>query len=85
MVDPALSGAIPRAPTRFADLMTVLDGDFCVEGIEGLRVVDASVFAHTGTFIASAVHMMSEWATSISARTGIAERRRLPMLEEIDP
>ncbi|MCT1446303.1 GMC family oxidoreductase N-terminal domain-containing protein [Brevibacterium casei] len=46
------------------DPMAVLDGDLRVRGVEGLRVVDASVFPDTpGFFIASAVYMVSEKAS----------------------
>ena len=48
------------------DEMAVLDGDFRVRGVEGLRVVDASVFARIpGLFIASAVYMVSERASDV--------------------
>lgn len=46
------------------DPMAVLDGDLRVRGVEGLRVVDASVFPDIpGFFIASAVYMVSEKAS----------------------
>lgn len=46
------------------DPMAVLDGDLRVRGVEGLRVVDASVFPDIpGYFIASAVYMVSEKAS----------------------
>lgn len=46
--------------------MAVLDGDFRVRGIKGLRVVDASVFPRIpGFFIASAVYMISEHASDV--------------------
>ncbi|MFD6027274.1 GMC oxidoreductase [Streptomyces griseoluteus] len=42
------------------DRLAVLDGGFRVRGVEGLRVVDASVFPDIlGLFIASAVHLVS--------------------------
>ncbi|MCL1126545.1 GMC family oxidoreductase [Shewanella surugensis] len=45
------------------DPLAVLDSRFRVRGIQGLRVVDASVFPRIpGTFIASAVYMISEKA-----------------------
>ncbi|WP_298774798.1 GMC oxidoreductase [uncultured Shewanella sp.] len=45
------------------DPLAVLDSRFRVRGIENLRVVDASVFPRIpGTFIASAVYMVSEKA-----------------------
>lgn len=48
------------------DAMAVLDGDFRVRGIDGLRVVDASVFPRIpGLFIASAVYMVSERASDV--------------------
>jgi choline dehydrogenase len=51
----------------------VLDGDFRVRGVRGLRVVDASVFPDIpGFFIASAVYMVSEKAADVL----IAEHRR---------
>ena len=44
----------------------MLDGDFRVRGVKGLRVVDASVFARIpGLFIASAVYMISERASDV--------------------
>ncbi|MBK4215562.1 GMC family oxidoreductase N-terminal domain-containing protein [Paracoccus caeni] len=48
------------------DPMAVLDGDFRLRGIDGLRVVDASVFPRIpGIFIASAVYMISERASDV--------------------
>jgi choline dehydrogenase-like flavoprotein len=44
----------------------VLDGDFRVHGVSGLRVVDASVFPRIpGFFIASAVYMIGEKAADV--------------------
>ena len=44
----------------------VLSGDFKVHGVEGLRVVDASVFPRIpGFFIASAVYMIGEKAADV--------------------
>jgi choline dehydrogenase-like flavoprotein len=44
----------------------VLDGDFRVHGVKGLRVVDASVFPRIpGFFIASAVYMVGEKAAEV--------------------
>jgi choline dehydrogenase-like flavoprotein len=44
----------------------VLDGDFRVHGVSGLRVVDASVFPRIpGFFIASAVYMVGEKAADV--------------------
>ncbi|MFJ3640232.1 GMC family oxidoreductase [Streptomyces sp. NPDC090108] len=46
------------------DPLAVLDGDFRVRGVEGLRVVDASVFPDIpGLFIASAVYLVGEKAS----------------------
>ena len=51
------------------DPMAVLDGDFRVRGVKGLRVVDASVFSRIpGLFIASAVYMISERASDVIIR-----------------
>ena len=51
---------------REDDPMAVLDGDFRVRSVEGLRVVDASVFPRIpGFFIASAVYMVSERASDV--------------------
>lgn len=51
------------------DPMAVLDGDFRVRGVSGLRVVDASVFPRIpGLFIASAVYMVSERASDVIVR-----------------
>ncbi|WP_199183573.1 MULTISPECIES: GMC family oxidoreductase [unclassified Brevundimonas] len=48
------------------DPMAVLDKDFRVRGVQGLRVVDASVFPRIpGLFIASAVYMVSERASDV--------------------
>ena len=48
------------------DPRAVLDGDFRVRGVSGLRVVDASVFPRIpGTFLASAVCMISEKASDV--------------------
>jgi choline dehydrogenase-like flavoprotein len=44
----------------------VVDGDFRVHGVKGLRVVDASVFPRIpGFFIVSAVYMIAEKAASV--------------------
>ena len=46
----------------------VLSGDFAVHGVEGLRVVDASVFPRIpGFFIVSAVYMIGEKAADVIA------------------
>jgi choline dehydrogenase-like flavoprotein len=48
------------------DLGGVVDGDFRVHGVSGLRVVDASVFPRIpGFFIVSAVYMIAEKAAAI--------------------
>ncbi|HTZ80066.1 MAG TPA: GMC oxidoreductase [Stellaceae bacterium] len=48
------------------DPMAVVDGDFRVHGIAGLRVVDASIFPRIpGLFIVSAVYMIAEKATDV--------------------
>jgi len=48
------------------DPMAVLDKDFRVRGVQGLRVVDASVFPRIpGLFIASAVYLVSERASDV--------------------
>lgn len=45
------------------DSMAVLDGNFKVRGVQGLRVVDASIFPKIpGTFIALPTYMVSEKA-----------------------
>jgi choline dehydrogenase-like flavoprotein len=44
----------------------VVDGDFRVHGVTGLRVVDASVFPRIpGFFIVSAIYMIAEKAASV--------------------
>jgi choline dehydrogenase-like flavoprotein len=41
----------------------VLTSDFCVHGVSGLRVVDASIFPRIpGTFIVSAIYIAAEKA-----------------------
>jgi choline dehydrogenase len=48
------------------DRMAVLDGDFRVRGVMGLRVVDASVFPRIpGFFIVSSVYMVGEKAADV--------------------
>jgi choline dehydrogenase len=48
----------------------VLDGDFRIHGIQGLRVVDASVFPNIpGYFIVSAVYMIAEKAAAAILRS----------------
>lgn len=51
------------------DPMAVLDSDFKVRGIKGLRVVDASVFPRIpGFFIVSAIYMIAEKAADVIAK-----------------
>ncbi len=51
------------------DPMAVLDSDFRVHGVPGLRVVDASVFPYIpGFFIVTSVYMVSEKATDAILR-----------------
>jgi len=46
--------------------MAVLDNRFRVHGLQGLRVVDASVFSRIpGYFIVSAVYMIAEKASDV--------------------
>ncbi|KAL4911776.1 hypothetical protein BDW62DRAFT_215530 [Aspergillus aurantiobrunneus] len=48
------------------DEMAVLDGDFRVRGVQGLRVVDASVFPKIpGYYIALPIYMVSEKAADV--------------------
>jgi choline dehydrogenase len=48
------------------DPQAVLDGDFRVRGVQGLRVVDASVFPNIpGFFIVSSIYMISEKASDV--------------------
>jgi choline dehydrogenase len=55
------------------DKDAVLDGDFRVRGVEGLRVVDASVFPEIpGFFIVVPIYMVSEKASDVI----LADRRR---------
>jgi choline dehydrogenase-like flavoprotein len=50
----------------------VLDGDFRVHGVDGLRVVDASVFPRIpGIFIACAVYMIAEKAAEVIHRDAV--------------
>jgi choline dehydrogenase len=47
----------------------VLSSDFKVHGMQGLRVVDASVFPRIpGFFIASAIYMIAEKAADVILR-----------------
>ncbi len=51
----------------------VLDGNFSVRGVQGLRVVDASVFPEIpGFFIASAIYMIAEKAADVILAAGAA-------------
>jgi choline dehydrogenase len=53
------------------DEMAVLDGEFRVRGVTGLRVVDASVFPRTpGAFPVIPTFMLSEKASDVIAREG---------------
>jgi len=52
-----------------SDPMAVVDSNFRVHGLQGLRVVDASIFPRIpGFFIVSAVYMISEKATDAILR-----------------
>ncbi|KAI0723587.1 choline dehydrogenase mitochondrial precursor [Earliella scabrosa] len=52
------------------DESAVLDGDFRVRGVEGLRVVDASVFPNIpGFYIALPIYMISEKAADVIVAT----------------
>jgi choline dehydrogenase-like flavoprotein len=67
------------------DMGGVVDGNFRVHGVKGLRVVDASVFPRIpGFFIVSAVYMIAEKAASVilaEAET-TAERQRATRVRE---
>jgi choline dehydrogenase-like flavoprotein len=53
-------------PIGLRDRGGVLSGDFKVYGVDGLRVVDASVFPRVpGLFIVSAVYMIGEKAADV--------------------
>ena len=53
----------------------MLDSDFRVHGVAGLRVVDASVFPRIpGFFIASAVYMIGEKAADVILAENAAAR-----------
>lgn len=57
-----------------SDEMAVVDGSFRVHGVQGLRVVDASVFPRIpGFFIVSAVYMIAEKATDAILEDARAE------------
>ena len=56
----------------------VLDSNFRVHGVDGLRVVDASVFPRIpGFFIASAVYMIGEKAADVILAPSREPRCRL--------
>jgi choline dehydrogenase-like flavoprotein len=58
----------------------VLSGDFAVHGVQGLRVVDASVFPRIpGFFIVSAVYMIGEKAADVIAATASTTAGRGPV------
>lgn len=62
---------------RNDDPMAVLDSRFRVRGVEGLRVVDASVFPHIpGFFIVLPIYMISEKASDVI----IEDARQRPLL-----
>ena len=65
---------------RADDPRAVLDADFRVRGVTGLRVVDASVFPRIpGFFIVSAIYMIAEKASDrilASADADVAPPRR---------
>lgn len=66
-----------------SDDTAVVDGRFRVHGVEGLRVVDASVFPRIpGFFIVSAVYMIAEKATDVileDARSDSNEAQASPV------
>jgi choline dehydrogenase len=56
------------------DPTAVLDSDFRVRGVSGLRIVDASVFPRIpGYFIATAIYMVSEKAADVILADAAAE------------
>lgn len=67
----------------------VVDGDFCVHGVKGLRVVDASVFVRIpGFFIVSAIYMIAEKAASVilaEAEAASALQRSTGIREGVAP
>jgi choline dehydrogenase-like flavoprotein len=67
----------------------VLDSNFRVHGVQGLRVVDASVFPRIpGFFIVSAIYMIAEKAASVilaEAAATAASHRPLRVREEAQP
>jgi len=53
------------------DPMAVLDSNFCVRGVTGLRVVDASAFPRTpGAFPVIPTFMISEKASEVILKAG---------------
>jgi choline dehydrogenase len=49
--------------------MAVVDSNFRVHGVKGLRVVDASVFPASGLFIVVPIYMIAERQATQSLRT----------------
>ena len=53
----------------------VVNGDFCVHGVDGLRIVDASVFPRIpGLFILCAIYMISEKAFDVIMRSHLVQK-----------
>lgn len=64
------------------DPMAVLDSRFRVRGVEGLRVVDASVFPKIpGYFIVSAIYMISEKAADVIIEDAAKVKVRQPQTQ----
>ena len=58
----------------------VLSSDFQVHGVQGLRVVDASVFPRIpGFFLVTAVYMIGEKAADVIASTAASTPRLGPV------
>jgi choline dehydrogenase len=58
----------------------VVSSDFRVHGVEGLRIVDASVFPRIpGYFIVSAVYMIGEKAAEVVAAAAAGSSRLGPV------
>ena len=56
---------------RKDDRMAVVDSCFRVHGVQGLRVVDASVFPRIpGYFVSAAIYMIGEKASDVILRDG---------------